>query len=78
MISSTFHNLVPTYLVLLHHAFYLVGDFASIVSHSEVGLLAELVPAHTAVVRQLFLQTNPELLGVGGSVEKAFLNGWMG
>ena len=55
---------VLTHLVLLHHPLYLVVDFAGVMGHSEVGLLAELVPADVGVVAELLLQTNPECLRI--------------
>lgn len=48
------------YLVFLHHALYLVVDLASVMSHSEVRHLAELVPADVGVITELLLQTNPQ------------------
>lgn len=62
------HNLkvvsYSTHLVFLHHPLYLVVDFASVMGHSEVWLLAELVPADVGIITELLLQTNPECLRV--------------
>lgn len=67
------YSSVLTYLVLLHHAFNLIADLPSIVGHDEMGLLAELVPAHSVIARQLLLQARHDLLGVRGSVQSADL-----
>ncbi len=53
-----------THLVLLHHALYLVADFASVMGHSEVRLLAEFVKADVGVIAELLLQTNPKCLRI--------------
>lgn len=69
------HNLkaLPAHLVFLHHPLYLVVDFASIMGHSEVWLLAELVPADVGVITELLLQTNPQCFCVRGSIKTTLL-----
>lgn len=62
-----------THLVFLHNPLYPVVDFASIMGHSEVRLLAELVPADVAVITELLLHTNPQCLCVWGSIETTLL-----
>lgn len=52
------------YLVFLYHALYLVVDFASVMGHSEVWHLAELVPADVDIITELLLQTNLKRLGI--------------
>lgn len=62
-----------THLVFLHHPLYLVVDFASVVGHSKVRLLAELVPADVGVFPELLLQTNPQRLCVRDSIKSTLL-----
>lgn len=62
-----------SHLVLLHHAFYLVHDFASVVGHGEVWHLPELVPADVRVAAELLLQANLECLCLRGSIETTLL-----
>lgn len=64
---------LTTHLVLLHHSLYLVVDLASIVGHSKVWLLAELVPAYVGVLAELLLQTNPKCPWFGGPIETTLL-----
>lgn len=67
-----------THLVFLHHPLYPVVDFASVMGHGEVWLLAELVPADVGVITELLLQTNPERLCIGGSIKTTLLQGRYG
>lgn len=62
-----------THLVLLDHPLYLVLDFASVMSHREVRLMAELVPADVGVFTELLLQTDPECLCIRGSIKTTLL-----
>lgn len=62
-----------SYLVLSHHALYLVVYFACIMSHSEVWHLAEPVPADVGITAKLLLQTNPQSCSIRGSVETTLL-----
>lgn len=62
-----------THLVLFDHPLYLVLDFASVMSHREVRLMAELVPADVGVFTELLLQTNPECLCIRGSIKTTLL-----
>lgn len=43
------------HLVFLHHALDLVVDFASVMGHGEVWLLAELIPADVSVITEILL-----------------------
>lgn len=63
----------PHNLVLLHHPLYMVVDLASVVGHSEVGLLTELVPAYVGVLAELLLQAKPKCLWLGDPIETTFL-----
>lgn len=62
-----------SYLVFLHHALYLVVNFACIMGHSEVWHLAEPVPADVGITAKLLLQTNPQTCSIRSSVETTLL-----